>query len=264
MTIVSTTWSSGVLGDKRQTSCVATAGQNKLGAYYHAAGNLEIRQNSDGSIDIRQTSLTLEQNGISNATSSGGWGSDTWTFHGLYVSRSPFSLYDGPEGPSGFGEGVKVWSEGHISHEGYGTGNASNHYTWLSSGGSTGWQRIANSINEVEHTGNTEVFLYLGGLIDFASSATNGINIDAERVIMRPESDFSDFFEYYPWAIRKNGEWQSLNREGPKSTTAGLFIRKNGVFRPCTNRPGDDTSNDHGFMRVNGVWRKSPKLGKGA
>lgn len=267
-TEVTTSWSSGGLGDKHSSggSCVGVAGEGLPSAYYYTHGALVIRQNADGTIDIKQSSLSVEQDGISNATSDESWGADTWWFHGLYASRSSFTLYDGPSGPSGYGSGVQLWSDGKISHQGQGTGNASSHYSWLSGGSSTGWKRIANSINELEHNqANTEIYIYVGGLIDYSSTPTTNISIQAKRVtlISSGTPGIPSLFDYYPWERHLNNNWMSLNREGGQSTTAGLFRKKNGSWTSCTNRVESNTNNDHGF-RYNNGWQKSPKSGQGA
>lgn len=264
--IVSTSWSSGGW-DKHSAGCVGVAGSGLPSAYYYTHGNLDIRQNDDGSIDINQTSLTVEQNAISDANTDGGWGSDTWTFHGLYINKTSFTLYDGPSGPSGYGAGVQAWSPGHISHEGYGSssGNPSSHYSWLSSGSSTGWHRIANSVEELSHNADqTELYLYAGGIIDYASTPTDSISIPAQRIVLRSTGNppIIDLFKYYPWQRRIDNIWYSLNRKGGSQKEVGLF-RLNNEYQPCTNRMGTSTTEDHGFVYNNG-WQKSPKSGEGA
>lgn len=265
MTQVNTYWSSGALGDKHSGACVGVAGEGLPAAYYYTHGNLTVRQNEDGTIDINQSSLVVEQNGISNA-SGGGWGADTWWFHGLYVSRSSFTLYDGPGGPSGYGSGVKVWDDGKISHEGYGTGNARDHYSWLSSGSSTGWKRIANSIHDLQHnTDNTVIYLYAGGIIDYSSTPTSDISIPAARIALASTGEgpgIETLFEYYPWQRMINNTWYSLNREGGQSDNAGLF-RMADVYNKCTNIQGGTASDQHGFTYNEG-WQVSPKSGEGA
>lgn len=265
---VSTSWSCGSRGNKQDVSCVGVAGTHLASAYYYTGGGLTIRQNDDGTIDVMQTSLDVQQDSISNAESDGSWSADTWWFHGLYVSRTAFTLNDGPSGPSGHGEGVKVWSDGKISHDGYPGGNPSSHYSWLSSGSSTGWQRIASNIEQIEHSSDgSELYLYAGGLIDYSGSADQVISIPSVRITLRAITgggSIQSFFKYYPWERRISGTWYSLNRNGGTSTSAGLFRMVSGSWRPCTNTSGSSvTSDDHGF-RYNSGWKKSPKSGQGA
>lgn len=265
---VSTSWSSGSW-DKHSAACVGVAGTGLPSAYYYTHGNLNIRQNDDGSIDIQQTSLSVEQNNISDANTDGGWGSDTWTFHGLYINKTAFTLYDGPSGPSGYGAGVQVWSSGHISHQGYGSESSdpTSHYSWLSSGSSSGWKRIANSVEELDHnSAQTEIYLYAGGIIDYASSPTSSISIPSQRIVLRAsgEPGIPELFKYYPWQRRINNIWYSLNRSGGSQRVIGLFRRLNNEYQPCTNKVGSTiTADDHGF-RYNNGWQKSPKSGEGA
>lgn len=270
MTSVNTSWRNGALGNKHGSGCVGVAGEGLPAAYYYTHGNLTIRQNSDGTIDVNQTSLTVEQNEISNAEADGSWAEDTWWFHGLYISRSSFTLKDGPSGPSGYGSGVKVWNAGKISHQGQGSGNATSHYSWLSGGSSTGWQRIASSINDLQHNAaNTEIYLYAGGLIDYSNTPTTSISIPAAKITLQStgtggndDPTIPTLFEYYPWQRMINNEWYSLNREGGTSNSAGLF-RLVGSYNKCTNIQGGATANQHGFTYNNG-WQVSPKSGKGA
>lgn len=264
-TIVTTNWSCGALGDKHGTGCVGVAGTGLPSAYYYAHGTIQVRQNDDGSIDINASSLTVEQTAISNAKPDGSWGGDSWWFHGLYISRYSFTLYDGPNGPSGYGSGVQAWSDGKISHQGYGTGNASSHYSWLSSGGSNGWQRIANSINELEsNASHTELYLYAGGLIDYSSTPTSSISIQAARITLHSSEDpgIPVLFDYYPWERRIGGSWMSLNRDGGMSTTCGLFRKESNAWDPVLNSMG--TGGKANGFRYNNGWQKSPKTGQGA
>lgn len=264
---VNATWSSGSRGNKHPSggACVGVAGAGLPSAFYATNGNISVRMDDDGSIWINETSLTVQQDAISNANTDGSWGGDSWWFHGLYVSTRGFTLVDGPGGPSGYGSGVLAYNGGKISHDGYGTGNASSHYSWLSGGSSTGWQKIANSVDELEHSAdNTVIYLYAGGLIDYNSTPTTSISISAARIALNaPTPGFTQFFDYYPWERRMSNDWKSLNREGGKSTTAGLFRRSSGVWNPCTNTTSSDNSKNHGF-RYNNGWQKSPKSGTGA
>lgn len=262
MAIVSTSWSSGTLRTKNSDgswptttkSCVGVAGQGLPSAFYYAHGILQIEIRNDG-VYIKQNSLTIEQNGITNT------GEDTWTFQGLYISKNTFTLEDGPNGPSNV-NGKKVYNSGKISHN-YDEG-VSRHYSWLSSGDSTGWQKIANNINELEHNqSKTEIYLYAGGLIDFTATPTNNISIEAEKITLQSNGTpgISSLFAYFPWQRRIDNEWKSLNRNGSDSTTVGLF-RMISNYNPCLNRT-DDQANSHGFTYNNG-WQVSPKSGQGA
>lgn len=274
-TIVNASWECGDLGSKHDGGCVGVAGKGLPSAYYRAFGNISVKLEDDGSVWVNQTSLTVDQSGISNQSSTGGWAStDPWYFHGLFVSTSSFTLTDGPSGPSGYGNGVKVWSDGTIEHDKSGT--PSSHYSYLSNSSSTGWQKLANSIDELSHNNSNEiVYVYIGGLIDFNATPTNSIDIEAVKVSVSSTSDpgISSLFEYFPWEryiqINNSLTWASLNRDGSKSTTSGLFrmAYTNNQFSwmPCTNRPGNtSTSNDHAFRYNGEEWEKSPKSGLGA
>lgn len=262
---VNTKWSSGYLGNKHPDggSCVGVAGEGLPSAFYYVHGKLTIEVDDDGAVWLNQTSLTVEQNDISNV-GGGGWGADTWTFHGLYISKDQFTLYDGPGGPSGYGEGVQVWSSGHISHDM--AGLPTSHYSWLSSGSSNGRKKIANSIQDLIKHGNvnedyTEIYFYAGGLIDFSSTPTTSISVKAAKIVLTSEDGFiADLFDYFPWQRRLSSKWYSLDRDGTSQNVTGLYRKVNSSWRKCTNTLSSGTSNDHGFVYNNG-WQKSPRSG---
>lgn len=270
-TTVNARWSSGSTSDRHLASCVGVAGDGLPSAFYYVGGNITVRQNEDGTIDVNQTSLTLHQYGISDANTSGGWGSDTWTFHGLYASKTRFTLTDGPGGPSGYGSGVIVWNAGHISHEGYGSpsGNPSSHYSYLDGNvTSTGWKKLANNVNELEHSSDyKKIYIYLGGLIDYVATPTTSISISSVRVELSATGnpDFSALFDYYPWERYIEDDFYSLNRKGGPSAQreVGLFRLENNKWEPVSNDTYSDLSKQNG-QRYKDGWKKSPKSGKGA
>lgn len=253
-----TSFSSGALNNKKTVSCVGVAGTGLPAAYYYVHGSINVIVTDMDDVYLQMTSLTVEQNDISDAEEDGSWGSDTWTFHGLYVSTKSFTLTDGPSGASGYGEGKQLWSSGHISHQGYGTGNASSHYSWLSSGSSTGLQRIG-ALEILEHNADySEIYLYAGGLIDYKSSPTSSISIPSARITLKADQPIIEQ-NYYPWERMISNTWYSLNRNGPDSISAGLF-RLSGSYQKCLN---SDSGDNHGFRYSNG-WKASPKSGQGA
>lgn len=266
-TVVNTSWNSGSLGNKSTPTCVGVAGQGLPSAFYRAGGNLSVRLNDDGTVDINETSLTVEQSAISNVGGEAyGWGADTWWFHGLYISKSSFTLYDGPSGPSGYGAGVLAYNGGKISHQGQGTssGNPSSHYSWLSGGSSGGWKRIANNIMELSHSSDYKhLYVYAGGLIDFDHTPTTGISITAARIELTSDGSpgIESLFDYYPWERYINDGFYSLNRNGGPSSqqSVGLFRYENG-WQPV----GNDLASRSDGQRYNNGWQKSPKSGKGA
>lgn len=267
-TIVSTTWASGSLGNKHPDggACVGVAGKGLPSAYYYSHGTLSVKQEDDGSIWLNQTTLTVEQNAISNATTSGAWGSQFWTFDGLWAQKTPFSVYDGPSGAhwNNWVDGVRLWNAGNVSHDGYPNGNPSSHYSWLSGGSSTGWQKIANSVDELEsNSAHDRLYVYICGYIYYGSVPTDDIEVHSIRVELTGSGTpgIPELFEYYPWERRIDGIWYSLNRNGGKATDAGLFRKSGGAWNPCTNRLSGEPN--HGF-RYNGGWQKSPKTGTGA
>lgn len=264
-TNVSASWSSGSLGDKHTATCVGVAGKGLPSAYYYCTGTFELRLNADGTIDVRCPSFVCKQTEISNIGADGLFAED-WTFHGLYVNRTSFTLYDSPSGPSGYGSGVKVISNGTITHNR--NQPAGSHDSWLTGATSTGWHRVANNIDQLSHNADwSQVYLYCAGLIDYNATPTDSISIAAARVTLtKPSQDapwVDDWIDYYPWERMISGEFYSLNRDGGPSqqTATGLFRKVSGVYRPVGNTDsGDD---DHGF-RYNNGWKKSPKSGKGA
>lgn len=264
---VSAPWLSGSLGGKHTPSCVGVAGEGLPSAYYYCSGTFDLRLNGDGSIDVSCPSFVCKQSGISNVGLDGSFGTD-WTFHGLYVNKTSFTLYDSPLGPSGYGAGVKVYSNGTVVHNH--NQSASSHDSWLSGATSTGWQRLANSINELAHNADwSQVYLYCAGLIDFDATPTTSISISAAQIVLEKPTNQPDvpwvdeWIDYYPWERIISGEYYSLNRDGGPSqqTATGLFRMVSNAYRPVSNTDSND--DNHGF-RYNNGWQKSPKSGKGA
>lgn len=109
---------------------------------------------------------------------------------------------------------------------------------------------------------------FLGGTLPTSMNLVNGMSRwynwdgipmpDRRAVIQTTNSyeiNLSDInWRYRPWAIRKSGSWASCNRSG-----GALGIRKNGAFRTIENDEVYDT-NDHAWIKKNGIWRKSAKL----
>jgi len=262
---VSAAWSSGKLEDKYTETCVGVAGKDLPSAYYYCSGTFELRLNADGTIDVRCPSFVCKQSEISNVGADGSYAED-WTFHGLYVSKTSFTLKDGPSGPSGYDSGVKVISSGTVTHDR--NQPASSHDSWLTGATSIGWSRLANSVNELAHSADwSQVYVYCAGIIDYNATPTSSISITAARITLSKPGDddpwIDDWIDYYPWERRISGEFHSLNRDGGPSqqTATGLFRKVSNAYRAVGNTDGDD--DNHGF-RYNGGWKKSPKSGKGA
>lgn len=69
---------------------------------------------------------------------------------------------------------------------------------------------------------------------------------------------FTKLFDYYPFAVRKGGEWMSCNRTG-----GGSFTRKGGSWRDLKNSRMDDASSD-AFYRSGSSWPRTPLIGSGS
>lgn len=267
--VITKSFTSGAYGNKRAASCVGVAAAGTLSsAFFYASGTLSMRQNEDGSIDVKMDSFDTRQSGISNALQSDDdvmWGSNTWTFQGLWCNRSSFTIHDGPSGPSGF-TGLLLSSTGHISHEGYtyegGTGgNPSNHVCTLDSISSTGWKHLADAVTDLqyeERDGKIVATVYLGGLIAYSNTPDDDISLTSAAVSFGDfeSGGIEEFFDWYPWSRRISGAWRSLNRDGGPNAqqSTGLFRRESGLWAPVSNSLVNDSN---GFRRVSGEWQAS-------
>lgn len=66
---------------------------------------------------------------------------------------------------------------------------------------------------------------------------------------------FVQLFDYFPFAVRKNGAWKSCNRSGGSAT-----IRKSGSWRNVKNSRQSD-SNSKAFKRDGSLWKRTPEIG---
>lgn len=103
-------------------------------------------------------------------------------------------------------------------------------------------------------------WVWLSGAVSYGTPTNDDVWMSSTKIQIDSTEILDILFDYFPWERRISGTWYSLNREGPRSTTAGLF-RLNGTWTPCTNQQSG--SNNHGF-RYNNGWQRSPKSGQGA
>lgn len=254
MVTVQARFTSGELGGKRVPSCIgvgATGGQSP--AYFYATGALTLERRADGSVWIRCDTLTAEQQHMSNvASSTGGWGNDDWYLQGLYCNRSDFDVTVSAAGIST--AGIALTDPAKMEHEGYGTGNASDHTVTLSGTNSRGFQQIASSINELEHSSDgSTLWLYFAGGITFGQTVDTPVSIDAVRIEFS-EQEIPKLFDYVPCAVKSGASWLSCNRSGGR-----LQLKRNGSWNDLKNSYGDGASSV--FIRKDGSWVKSAKTG---
>lgn len=129
---------------------------------------------------------------------------------------------------------------------------------------SYGFTQVLPIANWGKNEAGTELFYYVAGYINTNSGSvlSRALSMDAVKLSLT-STDNPEFFEYYPWQRMIEGRWMSLNRDGGKSTTIGLFRKLNGTWNPCTNMDSPDISKQHAF-RYNNGWQRSPKSGEGA
>lgn len=260
------TFTSGTIGDKKNTSCVVIggAGASMTASYCRCNGTVDFKADEDG-VWIKVTDLSVEQQGISNVkTDSSGnvvWGDDDWYFQGLYCKTSSFSMsVDTGSGNWTTGGASAITGATHISHDK--TQSASSHNIWNDGVESKGWVKIANSINDLERSysgSSVTVKVYMAGVVTFSQSVTDAGTADSVGISF---TGMEVFFDYYPWSRRISGDFKSLNRDGTGQTSTGLFRRESGSWNQVINGEGD-SGNKMG-LRYNGGWNKCPKTGTGA
>lgn len=128
----------------------------------------------------------------------------------------------------------------------------------------SGYTQVA-PISEWEvNTSGDVLYYYIIGWVDtnYRGGTQQQVSMSSAQLRITA-ADNPELFEYFPWQRHVSGEWWSLNRQGPASTSAGLWRRVSGSYKRCLNRQGSASDKDCGFT-YHGGWRKSPKSGKGA
>lgn len=137
--------------------------------------------------------------------------------------------------------------------------SASGHaqYDFGNAGSSRGYYigRLDNFTWESETSGTG--YVWIGGSAIYDDSAiTDPIYIAPQRIAI---PGLRELLDYYPWAIRKGGAFNSCNRTG-----GSLKIRKSSSWRDCKNRESSDLSKSTAFVRRSGSWARAPKHGLNA
>lgn len=127
----------------------------------------------------------------------------------------------------------------------------------------TGWIQVPSIKTWNKDNSLKELSFYGAWQWYFNSNVDNAQTSNSAKITIYggSGSGFEVLFEYYPWERRIDNNWYSLNREGPDSTSAGLF-KKSGAWNKALNIEGD-ADQSHGF-RYNNGWQISPKTGEGA
>lgn len=250
------TFTSGTIGDKKDTSCVVIggAGAGMTASYCRTNGTVDFKADSNG-VYIKVDALSIEQQQISNANTDGSWGDDDWTFQGLYCKASAFTMSVDGDGNWSTNGAVAITNPTHMSHDT--SQSASSHNIWNDAVNSKGWVKLANSISDLGSGGTITV--YLAGVITFDQTITDAGTATAVPITF---TGMEVFFDYYPWSRRISGDFKSLNRDGTGQTSTGLFRRESGSWNQVINGEGD-SGNKMG-LRYNGGWNKCPKTGTGA
>lgn len=93
-------------------------------------------------------------------------------------------------------------------------------------------------------------YIYLGGTGTYY--VEDPLYPDPYRITV---PGFMRFLDYYPFAVRKSGQWMSCNRSGGSTT-----IRKSGSWRDVKNVVVGQ-GNDHAFIRSGSSWEVAPEIG---
>lgn len=94
------------------------------------------------------------------------------------------------------------------------------------------------------------------GVIWFSGTGTYTVNDPIYPVpVAITVPGFIQLFDYYPFAVRKNGAWKSCNRSGGSTT-----IRKSGSWRDVKNSR-QDSSGSQAFLRSGSAWAVAPEIG---
>lgn len=218
----------------------------------------------DGTTYLAPNGGTVSRN-LNDLTHISGWTSWPLT---LYGCDKPFSAYATAGGVSLSDPSAKTFYTGELALTGAnGSSNANCTVTSVSppAKGSSyipeGFVQV-NPVSQWQRSENGDTIYYyaLGYVYNGGSVTTEAIAMNSVQFSITVQ-DVPELFEYYPWQRMIDREWYSLNRNGGKATTAGLFRKINGAWTPMTNIQGG--SNSHGFVYNNG-WQISPKSGKGA
>lgn len=163
-----------------------------------------------------------------------------------------------------------------ILNQGYVSGNWTYDWyadTYVSTNGGASYQVLENNILVARH-GSTQALAYKGGWeqshIDWVKSFTLPTNFTHFKIEVRGDEPAQRHQNIYtreqiittvkPWAIRKSGVFQSLNR------ASGFFrIRKNGTWQEKSeteNSSIGQTNQGTSRIRKNGTWLGQNKIGK--
>lgn len=249
---VTSSFTSGAYGAKATQSCIGIAGAGLPSAFFYTTGTISIKREDDGSVWVKCDALSASQDSMSNANTDGSWGDDDWTLQGFFCNKSSFTLTIDSSGQHA--SGVNLISAVHMSHEGYGTGNASSHRVYSDAITSKGWLKVADSIDSLEHTSDGEtLYLYFAGGVTFSQAVTSAITVNSVKIAFTGQ-EIPQLFDYVPCAVRSGSDWLSCNREGGK-----LQLKSGGSWGDLTNSYGDGES--HVFIRKDGGWVNSEKIG---
>lgn len=119
-----------------------------------------------------------------------------------------------------------------------------------SGGAGSGYMRAGLLTDFHGNDQNQDGYLYLGGTGTY--SVNDPIYPDPIRITI---PGFMAFLDYYPFAVRKSGQWMSCNREGGSTT-----IRKSGSWRDVKNVAVGE-GNDNAFILSGGAWSVAPEIG---
>lgn len=181
-----------------------------------------------------------------------------------YLGSSPDDSHGAVSASQVFSGCESSWSDGNrtgpVSYTMYDRGTAI-----VGQDVPSGYLRVnANILESGSDPVTRSAWTWLSGVVSYGAPDNTTLWTRSVKVQISATEILDRIFEYYPWERKIVGRWMSLNRDGSRSTTAGLFRRINGIWSPCTNDESGDMSRQHGLRRISRNWAKSPKSGEGA
>ena len=234
------TVSNGVLGDTNAASSYGLPGSQLSAAYCHCDFGVKITVEDDLSTycsiyggmveqyDIRGTSfpsylwcLPYEWNGTITEENKLSWTGGQGMFHYFEMTKATeANAYISHSFPTDGSRGAYI-------------GKLDN-FQWESETSGTG-------------------YVWIGGSAIYDDNAiTDPIWVAPQRIAI---PGLRELLEYYPWARRIGGGWNSCNRSG-----GSLKIRKSGSWQDRKNRESSDLSKSTVFVRKSNSWNRCPKL----
>lgn len=264
ITGVSTTRiTSGARGDKRTTSCAGVPGTGLPAAYAYVNLDVKLAATDAGALYVALSNGQVVQDHMSNAVDR----LNPW--HLFAIAKTSAFTFTVPVGATelwqyaqGDAFGEWPWWSGEENFDF--TGNTSfaavADPTSESDATSKGYALLPFKVSDLDVTTTIEggvqkttapVYLAMPILYQWSSATTSAVTIASVRFSL----DVSEIVDYFPFAIRKDGQFVSANRSGGSTT-----LRVGGSWRDVRNSEGAGYDNK-AFYRTGGSWVRAPRLG---